>query len=436
MFATLRTERGIALASAMFGLVAVSLLINGIFVMTDLQARAGQNREAALRAQHIAEAGLTHALATLRRELKDTTLSRLLRGFDNNAATPDDNGYLIGYPIPADVQIPANGVAAMGGTYYVQLLDDPADNDGNPMQDANGQVLLRCRGVTAGGAVADVEGIVSLTLLPGVVTDGALQISGNPEILGACGGVHANAIVVLNGDPIVSTQVSATGIVEGDAELPNGQPAPTLSNQPPLDVPVLNPLDHCGPADFILQSDGFILEVATGMLHNANANEKFGWKKSGSNPVVWDLAGNSATAGTVCAHGNVKISGNPGSDAQPLALSVIATGSIELSGNPNIRSAHPDNIALLAGGDLKINGNPEMLTNDYSGLLYALSQCDVGGNPHVNGQLVCKNLPNAANTSNHIDVNSISGNPEIRFECGNNLLNKRTLRYWYPRLGA
>jgi hypothetical protein len=117
-------------------------------------------------------------------------------------------------------------------------------------------------------------------------------------------------------------------------------------------------------------------------------------------------------------------------------MSVIATGSIELSGNPNIRSSHPDNISLLAGGDLKISGNPEMLTNDYSGLLYAGSQCDVSGNPTVNGQLVCKNLPNASGTVDHVGENMISGNPQIRFECGSNLLNKRTLRYWYPRLGA
>ena len=80
-------EAGVALASAMFGLVAVSLLITGVFVLTDLQSRAGMNRERATRALHVAEAGLTHTMATLR-PYGSSSRTRASRGCCSGSTTP------------------------------------------------------------------------------------------------------------------------------------------------------------------------------------------------------------------------------------------------------------------------------------------------------------------------------------------------------------
>jgi hypothetical protein len=431
-----RDEAGVALASAIFGLVALSLLITGAFVLTDLQARATLNRERAARAMHVAEAGLTHALATIRLELRDTSLTRLLRGLDNVANTSDD-GYLIGYPIDPSLWIPASGRPVVGGTYFVRFGDDPADADGDPARDSNGEVLAQCRSTTPDGAVAEIEAIVSLTLLPGVVVDGTLEVGGSPEIVGACGGLHANTDLAVSGGPTVDGRVTAGNQATSQQPIydSHGNPVTPLSHQPPLEVPELSPLDYCADADYVLQPDGYVREVSTGVLHDARSDPQFGWKRIGATPVKWSLSAGSAAPGTVCADGNVT-TGNVGSAAAPLTLTLIASGSIEISGNPYIQSDHPEKISMMAGGDLKFSGQPDALSQNYSGLLYAGAQCLVSGNPRIQGQLVCKNGPNPSGSIDLTAVNEIKGSPELTFGCGTNLLARRRILYWYPRLGA
>ena len=75
---TIIDRRGLALPSALFALVAVSLLVVGLFVVADLGARATRNRESAARAVHLAEAGVAHVVGTLRRELRANKMSRML----------------------------------------------------------------------------------------------------------------------------------------------------------------------------------------------------------------------------------------------------------------------------------------------------------------------------------------------------------------------
>jgi type II secretory pathway component PulK len=92
-------RRGLALPSAMFALVAIAVLLAGIFVFADLQAKAVRNRERATRAVHVAEAGMNHALGLLRGSLKSQSFTRLLRGWDNAVGTADDSLF-IGRGIP------------------------------------------------------------------------------------------------------------------------------------------------------------------------------------------------------------------------------------------------------------------------------------------------------------------------------------------------
>jgi type II secretory pathway component PulK len=84
-------RRGLALPSAMFALVAIAVLLAGIFVFADLQAKAVRNRERATRAVHVAEAGMNHALGLLRGSLKSQSFTRLLKGWDNAVGTADDS---------------------------------------------------------------------------------------------------------------------------------------------------------------------------------------------------------------------------------------------------------------------------------------------------------------------------------------------------------
>jgi hypothetical protein len=127
----------------------------------------------------------------------------------------------------------------------------------------------------------------------------------------------------------------------------------------------------------------------------------------------------------------MKVSASPGSAANPLSMSLIATGSIQISGNPYLKPSSPDGIMFLSGADVEINGNPDAGALNYEGLIYAASQCKIGGNPEIHGQIVCKNQPNPAKTWGLADENMISGNPKVTYNCGGFRLTKRRILSWY-----
>ena len=143
-------------------MVLVSVIIAGVFTLTNSEAKSSNNRTASLRAGQLAEAGMAHTMALLRSTslLSDTSFSRLLRGYDNTASNADD-GYLIGYPgVTSALEIRDTGRVIATGRYFVQLLDDPADTDGIATTDMNNRIVLRCRGVTTDGATADIDAII------------------------------------------------------------------------------------------------------------------------------------------------------------------------------------------------------------------------------------------------------------------------------------
>jgi hypothetical protein len=422
----------------MFALLGTSLLAAGLFTMTDLSARTHRNREDVVRAMQIAEAAVAHSVGNVRRELRRNKMSRLLRGNDSVPNTADD-GLLWNYgAVPAGDWIPAGGRNVNQGTYFVRFVDDPDDPSGNAFDDGNSRIVARCRAVTANGAVAEIDAVIGATPMPGIATEGNLSVPGNPAILGACGSVHANGnLDKVDASVMVAEFVSASGVVIGTPpSLPDGSPAPVYNGAPAVEIPPLDPLNHCGGADYRLTSSGQVIELATGITYNANGSEVFGWKRSSSSPVVWTLDGDAAVPGTVCAEGNVVVSGDAGTAVNPLQMSIVSTGSIEISGNPYMMASHPDNIQFLAGGDLKISGNPSVGATNFSGLLYAGSQCMVNGNPTLGGQLLCDNKADPSGSVNAVSENKINGNPTIMFDCDANVFNKRRVLFWYQRLGT
>ena len=423
---------GMALPTALGALIATGVLVSGLWTIVDLNTMAAANREGAVRALLLAESGATHAQGLLRGALVDSSLNRLLRGSDNVINTADD-GTLTGYGLPAADSIPVGGRAVNGGRYFVRLIDDPADGDGDPFNDTNSRILARCTGVTDDGGTAVVEVVIGVTPLPGMVTGGSLTINGNPEITGPCGSAHANEILVVSGNPVVENGISAADTVEisGSITDPSNQPVVPLHHQPPIQVPPVNTADYCTSADFVLQSDGFILDKSTMTLHDASGNGWGGFKRGSSSPVIWEDDGNTINPGTYCAEGNVKIGGNHGVAGNPLAISIIAEGSIEVSGNPYLTPAHPDGALLVADGDVSISGNPSGGNDSYQGLIYAGAQCKLSGNPQLNGNVVCKDDPNPAGSVEYASMNEISGNAKITFDCTGTFGGKRRVLSWY-----
>lgn len=435
-----RNRAGLALPTALLALVVVSLLCLGLFQMTDLEARASRNRERAARAMHLAEAGAAHALAVLRANLRDTSMTRLLQGA--SPSNTSDDGYLDGYGLAESLRIPQGGRATAAGTYYVRLVDDPADTDGNPKTDANRRIVARCKGATTDGAVAELDAIIALMTLPSVAVDGSLTLNGSPELVGVCGGAHGNQVVLVSGNPEITGRITATDTVVlqgGTIEDTLDNPVLPLHHQPPQEIPALDPTDYRSSADYVLQSNGWVLRVADGQLFDARGSGKFGFARSSTSPVVWyQTDGSPPDGATFYAEGNVQLGSDLGSASNPLDITIIATGDIMVSGNPHITAHHPDGIMLMAGGDLQFSGNPDATSENYSGLIYAGAQCMISGHPRINGQLVCKDSTPDPPGATLIDVtgNQISGNPEIRYDCAGNLLARRRVLFWYPRVAS
>ena len=421
-------RRGAALPTALFGLVVLSVLGAGIFSVGSIQRQATFNRESTARALLVAEEGIAHGVAVVRDSLRNVGYTRLLRGSDDVAGNADD-GLVFGYSLGSTLRVPATGKTTIDGSYTLVMRDDVGDPVADARIDGNHRIVLRCTGTTADGARAVIDVVFGATPMPAMVVDGTLSISGNPGVLGACGGVHANENLVLSGTTTSSGTIAASGSVSGSGTVvsPTGAMLTPLAAQSRIEVPALSPAEYCVHADYDMRADGNVYVRATGALIDATSTAYHGWKRSSASPVKWDVTGGSMGGGSFCVTGNVVISGNPGSPGSPLPISIFATGSIEVSGNPYLRP-DTDDIMFVAAGDVSISGNPTSGVS-YDGAIYAGAQCKISGNPTISSQIICKNGPQPAGAIEYIAVSEISGNPSITYGCGSTLARRKILEW-------
>ena len=256
-------------------------------------------------------------------------------------------------------------------------------------------------------------------VLPGnaVTMNGALEISGNPTIQGACGNTHVNGSPFqINGTVNTGGTVSGTGnvTVGGNLEDLNGNPVSEVDNADPQPIPDLDPLRYCNEADYWLRN-GYIVRVAQNDSLDIDGSTGYGWKYSGT---IYSTDNNNPASGTICADDDIEV-GNPiGSSLAPKAMTLISSKSITIPGNPYLVVDHSMSILMMAGGDLKINGNGNSGANNYDGILYADAQCEISGTPNIHGMLVCRDASNPAGSEDWVSDNSISGDAEITYNCG------------------
>ena len=425
-----RVRRGAALPTALFGLVVLSVLGAGIFSVGSVQRQATFNRESTARALLVAEEGLAHGVAVVRDSLRNRGYTRLLRGSDDATGTADD-GRLIGYTLGSGIAVPVAGRSTTDGTYTIQLLDDPADPISSPLVDGNHKLIMRCIGTTTSGASAQVDVVFGATPMPAMVVDGSLNLQGTPDLLGACGGAHANAnLSIVSGTVTSSGTLSATGSAGGMGGAVNtsGTPMAPVGRQQSIEVPSMSAAEFCPFADYDLRADGTILHRASGATWPAIAAAVFGWRRTSASPVTWSGSG-AITSGTWCVAGNAAVSGNSGTNAFPLSLTVVATGSIQVSGNPFLVPSYED-VLFVADGDIWVSGNSHPSNENFEGVLYAGAQCRVGGTARIAGQLMCKNNAQPANALDHAAGTSlVEGSPEIVYSCGTSLTRRKILEW-------
>lgn len=390
----IRTDRrGAALAATLLSLMLIGTATAAALWLADINRQSSRNREDAAQALQIAESGLAHALAIIRGPLLDSTATKLLRGSDGAANTADD-GYLVNFGLPSGVQIPATGVAYNGGTYFVRLIDDPAETDADSLTDTNRRILVKCRGITATGAAAETRVTVLNLVMPGIAVDGDLEISSSADLMGRCGGAHANGKLYGGGSPSSTAGWSST-----TGSIPGSFSGPKATNAAPFPIPDLDVAEYCADADFFV-----------------NGN--------------WSLT-SSRAPGTYCIDGDVTSSGDFGSMSSMKQITIIATGSISISSKPFIKADHPDGILLLAGGDLDLQG-------DWGGrgLVYGHGHCYISSKPTIQGQLVCRSKEDPAGADDRTDNNLISGDAQITFTCNSELNEAWRIVAWYPAIGT
>jgi hypothetical protein len=435
-----RRRSGMALPATLAAITAVSVLISGIWVIVDLNAKTSVNRRSALNAMLVAEAGNSHALALLRGDLRNTNFTKLLKGSDSVASNADD-GLFIGYGLSTDKTIPAAGVAFGAGTYSVTIEDDPADTDGNAKEDMNNRLMLRCRGVTPDGASAELLAIIGVVPLPAMATEGRLNIGGNPTVKGQCGGVHANEVVQATGGSItVDGPVTASDTVKATAcqiRKLDGTCNVPLNNQPPIDIPILTMAGVCLAPTLRFSGTGVITNAA-GVVQPAGTG---GWTWSSAAGGKWSNSAAAPMDGTMCFDEDVEISGSPGDDGAPWRVSIYSTKAVKVTGSAVMTAFDPDGGLIIAEGDVSIAGTPGPGFN-YGGMIYAGSQCELRGNAKINGQVLCKDgadpagSQNYVNTTNTDNTGDVSGNPEITFNCTGSVLSKRRIISWVQKLGT
>ncbi len=256
-------------------------------------------------------------------------------------------------------------------------------------------------------------------LLPttALTVNGNIKINGDQAVQGPCGGIHVNGSLDLadtlqvDGDVTFTDSLTGSGVVIDSL----GNPiTPELGDS--VDIPQLNPWDYCGEADYFLRN-GYIVTVGPPTDSSVISSEgTLGWKYN-STTDEYNLKANEGVPGTVCVNGNVNVSAGTGTMAAPLPLTILTDGSLRYSGSPLVTADHSDGILAMAEGDVSMHGNIEAGGDNFDGLVYAGSECDVNGTPILNGQVICRGDPDPPGAIDLIDDSMINGGTQINFAC-------------------
>ncbi len=109
-----------------------------------------------------------------------------------------------------------------------------------------------------------------------MAVQGDFGINGDATVTGLCGSIHTNGDLQVGGNPVMSGDLSTSGIRTG-----GGVPTDTLGNPITVEtgaqekiVPDLDPMDYCDDADIIFNNTGQGLIVATSESFDFSEGDK------------------------------------------------------------------------------------------------------------------------------------------------------------------
>jgi hypothetical protein len=411
-------ESGLALIAVLLAMALLTAIGAALTAVGIVEFRTSVNHRSATRALLLADAGATHALALMRGPLAGYSYTDVLLGSDGVAGTEDD-GLFVGFDLSETDALPNSGIGLGQGRYFVRMVNDDTDPSGDPYTDANHRFVALCRGETPDGGVAEVRVMLAAPSFPAVAANGDLYVPGTPTITatGPCGGIHANNVIVVDGHPTVDGDVTySEGIVMSGVIYDSHGNEVIPRYEDPIKIDEYLPRDFCDDADYRLEDKKLITVGPPPDTSSINGEKVLGWEwEESENAYV--LNANDAVEGTVCAYGDIRVNGNLGEAGNPFSITLIATGSIRVGGTPVITADHPDGILILAGGDVQIGGTASTTTPYYRGLVYAGSQCQVNGDPVVDGHILCNDAEDPTGAANITDENKINGTPTINYDC-------------------
>jgi Tfp pilus assembly protein PilX len=433
-----RSEKGIALIVVLLLMAVLSGLATGFAMNGQTEAAMAVNEVYYAGARAAAEAGMNRAIEALRVDNTNNLLAgpdQLLDAVNAGAAVNADNGnvaFLLAGASPWAVD------AAGQYRYTIQVFDDD-DSDlydgvaltapqlaamvenGIDSGDTNSRYIMRVTGFGPSNTVvrlsrvllstANVSIIPATTLNPAILVDGDLAITGNINLWGDFGSVHANGDLEISG---ASAEVEQDATASGDFTAnqhfdAGGKQGGDYSS---VNLPLIDATQHAALADFILHDNG-TKTLADGVTACGASCGNWSW--SGTE---WQITGNDADSGTFYVEGSVSISGSPkgpGNAAIPMTL--ITTGSIKITGSPKLApdsGGNPEQFQFITNGDLFIGGAVDIDDpTQVEGQIFVKEQIHMHGNPEFQGRII---VQNEESLHDLVTQNEIGGNPSIRYE--------------------
>jgi len=400
----LGNESGLVLAVTLMLLAVLALLIVGAtnWAAQDITRTRTyiQDRESF----YIAETGIQRAINFLDYDGAGNSPGASANGF---------NDELDGTNWPAAF---AN-TAFNNGNYTVTINDN--NDDGIANTDVDDTVVITSTG-TRNGVTTSIQAVINRpTYNPpsAITTAGNLTGSGSFTVQGTCGSIHTNGTFDQSGGSGTVTQkVTSSGVCTGAECIASG------SAEHP--IPIVNPADYKVHANYVLQSDGSILDQSTGNVYT-NSGPNWTYSTSGDGNTLfgdisrtgaglWKMNGTDLAEGIFYVEGDINVLGTP----DPYQVTIFSEGYIDFGGNGDIvnyqggPSPDIDQLFLIAGTDLEFSGNP---SNQIEGMLYAGEQMEISGNVDINGFIVAANL---ADDENKVSGDSkISGSLTVTYNC-------------------
>ena len=425
-----RSEKGVALIIVLLLLAVMAGLTTGLSLNGQTEIAMAHNETFYAGARAAAEAGMNRAVEQLIGANNTTTnvfTTGVIPDIGNGPFNLTDE-YSYSFEI-LDDDDPALYPQPLTAA---QLLKMGENGDGNV--NANTRMLLRCIGTGPRGTTVTVTRVLSQTIIPdlpetqtiisnpAILVNGDLNFTGDAQVTGLRGDVHANGDITGNTskDDNIDGNVTATGTIDAGIDA-QGMVA---GGMPPIAVPAIKAQDFKNLADYILGSDGVLRVAATMAPCGAACPGNNDWTWTGS---YWKASGSSPEQGTYYAETAVEIHGTGGNP--PVKMSVIAEGSIKITGNGKFSPENGAGIQFVTNGDFVLGGTvlAEDTTVDFDGQIMVREQMEIYGTSKFQGRVMVEDRDSVSNScavaavsgcrtgADYITQNSIHGNLQVTY---------------------